>query len=256
MIECVDDLTFDEIKQRYLAAIEAGARLPAGGLNNVETLVLPEADREGSAMAVAYHIGSPTLIRTDPALADALSELASPTTAIDADAFHAWSTSRGWTVMDGADQHIAAPDQLRSRLLPPTSRLVSLDRDVPADRSSMAALFDANDPEDVDSAEFDMDDLDPHIIGLVDQTDKLGALVSGRPWHDDEGFDDIGVMTHEQYRGQGWGGAAVSAFCLASFERGRMPLYRCNWSRVASKALALSVGFQFIGHVSAVGPPE
>ena len=254
IIAGVTELTFDQIKQRYLAAIEAGAGLPAGGLGRVETLVLAEADREDSAMAVAYHVGCPTLIRTDPALAEELSELASPVMAINAKGFEAWSANRGWTLIDGGDQHIASRDQLRLSPLPPTARMVVLDRDVPSDRSLMAALFDASDPDDVDSAELDIDDLDPHIIGLLDPTHKLGALVSGRPWHDDDGFDDIGVLTHDQYRGQGWGAAAVSTFCVASFDRGRIPLYRCNWSRVASKALAMSLGFQLIGHVTAVGP--
>jgi len=250
----VTDLTFEQIEARYLAAIEAGAGLAAGAPARLETLVLPKDDRADSGMAVAYHVGSPTLIRTDAALAPALDELADDTAAIDSEAFQAWAVARGWELMDGADQHIAARSELRVSPLPAATRLVALDRELPGDRSLILALFDDSDPDDVDAAEFEMDDLDPHIVGLVDETGCLGALVSARPWHDDDRFDDIGVLTHEKYRGQGWGASLTATFCVSSFDEGRYPLYRCNWSRVASKALALSLGFQLIGHVSAVGP--
>jgi hypothetical protein len=58
--------------------------------------VIPEASRAGSYMAVAYYVGAPTLIRTDPSLLDVLRELADPTRAIAPGEFRRWAADIGW----------------------------------------------------------------------------------------------------------------------------------------------------------------
>lgn len=248
------DPSFAQIRTRYLAAIAAATG--AASLDRVETVVVPERNRAGSGMAVAYHVGSPTRIRADPALAGALDELTSSTIAVDADAFRSWACERGWRFVDGGDLHIVSPDQLRVRALPPGAELVELDGAGADDRSRIADFLGASDYDDVDAAEFDIEDLDPHIVGLIDDRRRLIAMASGRIWENDPDFDDIAVMTRPDHRGEGWGAAVVAAFCVASFERDRLPLYRCNWSRVASKALASSLGFQLVGQLTAVASPD
>ncbi|NNF55536.1 MAG: GNAT family N-acetyltransferase, partial [Acidimicrobiales bacterium] len=85
---------------------------------------------------------------------------------------------------------------------------------------------------------------------------RIEALAAGRRWEEDEQFDDIAVLVRDDRRGQGWGTAVVGALCRSSFELDRLPLYRCNWSRTASKALALRLGFQRVGTLVAITPPD
>lgn len=243
---------FTEIEDRFQAFIAASADVPIEAMGRVETIVIPEAPRAGSDMAVAYHVGAPTLIRGDPSLLDALRELADPTRAIAPGEFRRWATDVGWEFVDGADWHVISRDKLRVPSLPSGVRLVGLGRESLDDRALIAGLLDESDPDDVNEAEFAMDDLDPHIVGLVDKAGAMIAMASGRIWENDPAFDDIGVLTHPDRRGQGLGGAVVAAFCIESFDQFRLPLYRCNWSRTASKALAVSLGFELVGQLTAV----
>ncbi len=248
--------SFDDIQRKHLAAIAAACGLPLERFETAQTLCVTEEARTDSGMAVAYHVGRPTIIRVDPALAEQVGALVDPTTSISSSDFASWAERRGWNVIGGGDQHLITSSDLVIKPMPEAAQLIELDRTNDADRTLISTLLDENDPDDVDEAEFDLDDLDPHILGLVDGDGRLNSMVSGRFWEEDEDFDDIGILTHERVRGQGWGAAAVSAFCVASFDRGRVPLYRCDWSRTASKALAMSLGFQLVGQVSAVGPRE
>jgi len=248
------DASFSLIADKYVAALLSSMDVDAEQATSIQTLVRSEADRADSGLAVAYHIGNLTVIRADPALAADIAPLATPTKALTSDRFEQWAMARNWRFIDGGDHHVIDRAGLHMRPLPSAAHLRELDREDLGDRILVAALLAANDPDDVDEAEFAMDDLDPFILGLIDATGALRVIVSGRVCDDDNDFDDIGVLTDEQLRGQGWGSAAVSAFCVASFKRGRLPLYRCAWSRTASKALAMSLGFKLVGQVSAVGP--
>jgi GNAT superfamily N-acetyltransferase len=248
----VKGTAFTEIQDRFQAAIAVSVDMPIEIMGRVETVVIPEAPRAGSDMAVAYHVGAPTLIRTDPALLDALKELADPTRAIAPGEFRHWAADLGWKFVDGADQHVISRDKLRVPSFPSGVRLVGPGRESLDDRALIAGLLDASDPDDVSEAEFAMDGLDPHIVGLVDEAGAMIAMASGRIWENDSDFDDIGVLTRPDRRGQGLGGTVVAAFCIESFDRLRLPLYRCNWNRVASKALAVSLGFELVGQLTAV----
>ncbi len=131
---------------------------------------------------------------------------------------------------------------------------MAFDRAVDADVATITELIEASDPDDVDDAEIELDDLDPMIVGLVDGQGRMGSYASGRWWDGDQLFDDIGVLTRTDVRGRGWGSAAVAAFCRASLDAGRLPLYRCNRSNTGSRALALSVGFRESFSLLAVTP--
>ncbi len=248
--------TLAAVRSKHLAALINEAGIDAEVAATAQTIVRAEHDRIDSAMAVAYLIGQATVIRCDPALAGDLAGIASDSVSTSSESFEAWAIKRGWEFIDGNDQHVVAPEVLQPRPLPIGATRCELDRDNAEHRALLGALFERNDPEDVDEAEFELDDLDPHIVGLLDGDGELRAVASGRVWDADPDFDDIGVLTDEPVRGQGWGAAVVSDFCEASFARGRLPLYRCNWSRTASKALALSLGFEANMRLSAVGLPD
>lgn len=249
-------LSLDDIRARQLAALIADVGIEPEAVRQPQTIITPEEDRVDSGMAVAYLLGKATVVRCDPALAPALGEIASTTDGCSLEEYEAWGVEQGWRFIDGGDQHVIAVDGLVPRAVPAEATLVQLDRDNNNDRTLIAALIGRNRPDDVDESGLDMGDLDPHIVGLLDNAGELRALASGLVWDADDIFDDIGVLTDEVMRGQGWGGAIVSAFCDASFARGRLPLYRCNWTRTASKALALSLGFELNMRVSAIGLPD
>lgn len=248
------EFSLHQITNTYLAALWSSMELDPQQLDSPQTLIRSEPDRVESDMAVAYHLGPLTVIRTDPALADDVQELVSPDETLDAERFKAWATERGWLFIDGGDQHLIDSSGLRVAPIPAGAELQDLDRENADHRSLIADFVARNDPEDVEEAEVELDNLDPLIIGLVDGTGAVRAMASGRVWDDEESFDDIGVLVDDELRGQGWGAAVVSALCQASFAAGRLPLYRCNWSRTASKALAMSLGFTLVAQVSAVGP--
>lgn len=258
------ELPFEDIHSRFFEAIASAAGVPRSALHQEQTLLLPEIDRAGSDMAVSYHIGAATLIRTDPSLTGALAKLVSPIQAIDIAGMQAWAANNEWEFIDGADFHVLSTEQLTAPPSTATSsdaatqvtalKRIQLDRDVSADRSLIAALLEANEPQDVEAAEFEMDDLDPHIVGALDQNGILAAMASDRVWDEDPVFDDIGVLVDTKWQRQGLGASLVHTFCHQSFERARLPLYRCNWSRGPSKALASSLGFQLVAQVSALSP--
>ena len=260
----MSELTFEDIHCRFSQAIASAAGVPQSALRQEQTLLLPEVDRAESNMAVGYHIGAATLIRTDPSLIGALAELVNPIQAIDIAGMQGWAADNEWEFIDGADFHVLSSEQLTAPPLTATSpdaatqvaafKRVQLDRAVSADRSLVAEFLEANEPQDVEAAEFEMDDLDPHIVGALDQNGILAAMVSGRVWDEDPVFDDIGVLVDIKWQRQGLGASLVHTFCQQSFERARLPLYRCNWSRGASKALASSLGFQLVAQVSALSP--
>jgi len=250
-----NEMTHEMIETRFHAALARDMGLEIDRLDNAATLVLPEQGRAGSEYAVAaYRVRQLTALRVDPAFAIRIEGLADRERALSFEDVLAWAEQSGWGPVDGADSHLVAISALVRRPLPAGATLTSLDRDDRGDHSRIAELMASCDPDDVDAAEIELDDLDPLIVALLDQNGRLGSFVSGRRWEVDERFDDIGVITRDDLRGCGWGSANVAAFCGRSFELDRLPLYRCNWSRPASKALALSVGFRPSLSLLAISP--
>ena len=248
-------MTHEMIETRFHAAIARDMGLQVDTLDNTATLVIPEEDRAGSPYSVAaYRVRQLTALRVDPAFTARIEGLADGEQALSFEELTAWAEQSGWELVDGADSHLVAITALAHPPLPDGATLISLDRDDRRDHSRIAELMASCDPDDVDAAEIELDDLDPLIIALLDQDGRLGSFVSGRRWEVDERFDDIGVITRDDLRGLGWGSANVAAFCRRSFELDRLPLYRCNWSRPASKALALGVGFRPSLSLLAISP--
>ncbi|MCP4225663.1 MAG: GNAT family N-acetyltransferase [Actinomycetia bacterium] len=245
---------FDRIRDRYFEAIAGSAGMDVARFRTTGTVVVPEPKRAGSSMAVAYQLDHLCVIRTDPGLSDAVERLASPTVTRSSEEVTGWAEDQGWLFIDGGDSHLINPDRMVVCDSPPETTSVVLDRDEPRDVDLIAELIEGCSRDDLDDAEIDLDDLDPLIVGLVDDKGRIGAYASGRPWDDDALYDDIGVITIADRRGQGWGAAVVNDFVGRSLELNRFPLYRCNWSNTASKALAMSLGFEQVVELVAVGP--
>ncbi|MBX3053946.1 MAG: GNAT family N-acetyltransferase [Caldilineaceae bacterium] len=69
-------------------------------------------------------------------------------------------------------------------------------------------------------------------------------LVTAASAYERAGFVDPGVLTHPQFRGRGFGSAAVHALCQWAFRQNRMMQYRCNRENAASLHLAQRLGFR------------
>lgn len=228
--------------------------IPIDEFDRPQTLVVGESDRAGSALAVAYHLGETTVVRCDPDLVASLNPLVDTTPGLDSETFRARAEGLGLGFVNGGDQRVVPMAELVDPPQADGAHLRVLDPDSQADRRSIVDLLDSCDPEDVDAADFEPGQYDPRIIGLRDDvTGRLLVLASSRPWTGDSPFDDIGVLAVDSHRGRGLGRFAVKALCDLMATADRLPLYRNNWDRPASAALARSLGFQLVAQLTAVG---
>lgn len=62
-----------------------------------------------------------------------------------------------------------------------------------------------------------------------------------------EEYVDIGVETAEADRGKGYGKIAAAAMVHETLKRKKTPVWSCDVRNIASKNLALSVGFEIVG---------
>lgn len=234
----------EEIRRRYFAAIASAVGIDLRVFEDPGTTVAASDERRGRGTAVVNQIGPHSLVWCDPAVVSRVQALASDSVAFPPDAVEAWAPSVGATFVGGARSLLADTAMLEVVDPPDESTPVGLDPDEASARSLIAALLDASDPADVDAAEMDLEALDRHVVGLLDEAGSLGAIASERPWEYDGQFGDIGVLVHPDRRRGGWGRAAVSILAHQVLAEGRFPLYRCNWDREPSHRLALSLGFR------------
>jgi hypothetical protein len=246
--------TFDDLQRLYRQAIAETVRIPIEEFDRPQTLVVGETERSGSAMAVAYHLGETTVVRCDPDLVASLDPLVDTTRGLDSETFWARAEGLGLRYVNGGDQRVVPMAELVDPPHADGEHLRVVDPDSPADRQSVVDRLDSCDPEDVDAADYEPGQYDPRIIGLCDDaTGRLLVLASSRPWTDQSPFDDIGVLAADSHRGRGLGRCAVKALCDLMVTADRLPLYRNNWDRPASAALARSLGFRLVAQLTAVG---
>lgn len=78
-----------------------------------------------------------------------------------------------------------------------------------------------------------------------------GAFVNGRlcsianSFFVGAAYEDIGVVTEAEYRGQGLSAACVQALCADIQQRGRTPSWTTSLDNIASQRVAEKVGFTF-----------
>jgi GNAT superfamily N-acetyltransferase len=98
-----------------------------------------------------------------------------------------------------------------------------------------------------------MDWLKPYFDSLVERGYTFGIFVDhllvsatdapGMPFMDNQ-VVEIGINTRKNYRRRGYAKAAVAGMIQQLLRRGLVPMWSCAASNKASRALALSVGFQ------------
>jgi hypothetical protein len=242
---------FPSIEARFRAVTARAMGIDPVRFASPGTLVIPAADREGSAMAALYRIGELTVAWCDPAVAEHLVGIASQTESFPHDGIEQWAADLAAEYVGGAWSHLGSADMLATPEPPPGYDLRVLDREDAADRTLIEGLIDVCGEDDLEASEIAMDDLDPLIIGITGEG-RLAGLASARPWDHDAEMGDIGVLVRPDQRVRGLGSAAVGRLNTALFDQGSLPLYRCNFDRLASRGLALSLGFREVSALAAV----
>ncbi|MGB5953702.1 MAG: GNAT family N-acetyltransferase [Ornithinimicrobium sp.] len=236
--------------QRFFAAIDQAAATALGRTElGTGTLVVPDPQRVGSTSVVCYPRSGRTIIWTAPEMAERLADLAR-SEAMTLEEFQtAAAAVGGETGGTGTfrllSEHPVDPAVLRQ------SEIRDLRRDQPEDRALIAAFIDVCSASDLEETELDLDDLDPHMLAVLDEEGAIAAYASGRPWGYDAAFDDVGVITRTDRRGHGLGASAVAAYTRRCLTAGRIPLYNCNDENIGSARLAEAVGFRAVQQVAA-----
>ena len=235
-----------------LAAVEAdlGRDLPAG------TTLVPTADRAGSGGATCYPFDGRSAVWCDPALVEVLAPL---TGAVPLSAYEFVDRAVGLgcvrrgiglnRVLDGAPVDPLVPlDGLVVR---------TLDPDDADDVALVATLRAEVGDDDADDAELDLDDLDPHLVAVLEpaadgRPARVLAFAGARPG-DAVPFDDIAVLTHPDARRRGLGLAAVHALVEHRRPSGTPAMYRCEADNVGSARIGERLGFDLVQTIGAVG---
>ena len=132
---------------------------------------------------------------------------------------------------------------------------MTLDGTLQATKNLVTALHSGCTSSDVDEAEFEIEDLDPTLVGLIDHG-ALTALAGARPWDARPGLHDIGVIVHPDHRKEGAGTRVVEGVVQLLLNKGVTPLYRCSDANLGSASIARNTGFVRNGRVQAVTLPE
>ncbi|MEO1057631.1 MAG: GNAT family N-acetyltransferase [Actinomycetota bacterium] len=229
--------------ERYVDAVCSAAAQHLGTPVGEGTVVVSAAERAGSTTAVAYPLGSRTIVWCAPELADRLLPLDGPTP-LTAEQYVDAAEGLGGTFAAGGRNRllVAKPPAMKT----PVGRIVELDRDHRRDRSRIADFLAACPADDVDDAEIDIDDLDPVISVVIEGDERIVSFASARDWQFDPGFGDIGVLTHPEHRGRRLGAAAVSHIARRLQSAGRVPYYNHNDDNLGSQRIADVVGFETV----------
>ncbi len=227
--------------------------LRTGALSEIGTMVVGLEARAGSGRCSIYHNSLSTTLWCDPSIVDRVEELldgidrAVSLTIDQAEARFASSAShegRGLV-------HVLADTGVCPSPLPAGFTAMVVDPTKSHDMAVFRQLVDTNPDDDLDAAEIDINEPDPHIEFLIDQAGRPAAYGSWIPWDSVPAFVDIGVVTTPTDRRTGLGRAVVASVAQAALDQGFHPLYRCDGSNEASRRLAESVGFVSVYELSA-----
>ncbi len=241
--------------QRYLDTLLATVEADLGHTLPLGTTLVPAADRAESGIATCYPFGDRSAVWCDPDVVGRLAPVvvATPLSARD---FVTRAVNLGAAVRGiGVNRVLDGP------LLDPQIDLGgvtirSLDRSLLSDVALITDLRGAVSDDDAEEADFDLDNLDPHIVGAVDLLSEQGgerllACASAR-LADSVPFDDIGVIAHPAARRRGLGVACVHRLVESRVNSGTPPMYRCEADNTGSNRIAQRLGFgltQTIGSV-------
>lgn len=204
--------------------------------------VVPASSRRGTGRVSHHHIGRHSLIWTDPDVEAELADWNGRTTAIAFDELRTVALAANAELLGHGLEHVLPADHPSSAW---AAELIVLDGRSPEGIETVRTLLDECSPEDLDEAEFEIDALDPFLVGWIEGRQLL-ALAGGRPEDFRPECMDIGVLVHPDARRSGRGRAVVAAVADQVVEAGHVPLYRSGSENIASQRLCRSAGFELV----------
>jgi len=218
---------------------------PPGDLTQEGSLIVRDGELQDSGSVLIYHIGSRSIVRLDPSLADRL-QIANGqvlATSISQDDLQVIlrlglrHTARLAQQTMGSYFYLDPPNFTPRRVDFP-GILVRIDPETEA--GLILSLCQACTAEEVQTAEIDANQPDAIIFGHI-LDGNLVSYAGFRYW--DERFADIGVLTHPLQRGKGLAKAGTSSLCEWCIEHQVIPMYRVEDANRASFNIPLSLGF-------------
>lgn len=227
-----------EFEDSILAVWAAYFRCDLADFDRPGTQLVEWAEQRDSDWVYIWQIGERTFVRLGPQLTDLVQHVVArlpPHTALRAADLISHledDASLEYTV----DLCYLQPDDFKLATSPDGFSRRQLSA---ADADAWAEMQAACTDDDLEEADVGLDH--EAAFGCF-QGRHLVALASMYTLRD--GFADIGILTHPEFRGKGLGKAAVSAVCEWLLLNGRMPLYRYEVRNLGSAAIATGLGFK------------
>ncbi len=238
---------FAVVRRRFVSSMVTAMGSSPEVLERLGTTVVADPNRSPDTVA-CYQIGHHTIIPCGSAVSSvaelraAVEQLATGEQALDHAAFRSWATEHGASIVGQAVMKTRSAPMGRPATLPGQRHV--FDWNEPDDLDRISAFVGTCDPDDLDEAELDLDQLDGLAVGLLDQRGTPAAYASSRPFEEDPSFGDIGVIVRPGQRNGGWGGAVVQTLIeTVLLPLGIEPLYRCDTGNSASDRLSAGLGF-------------
>ena len=232
---------------RYRSGLAAHFGVSVGLFGTLGSVVVPAPSRSGSGRVSHHHIGRHSLIWTDPELEPELADWHRRRTPIAFDELRTAAQAARAELLGHGLEHVLSATYQPGEWAP---EVTVLDGASPAGISIVRTLLDACSEEDLDEAEFEIDALDPYLVGW-NEGGRLLALAGGRPEDFRPECMDLGVLVHPEARRGGRGRAVVAAAADLVLDAGHVPLYRCGSSNVGSQRLCRAVGFELVMELDA-----
>lgn len=225
---------------RYFDGLASVFAVPDRLFTRPGSTVVPGPTRLGTGRVTHHHIGRHSLIWGDPEVESELTDFHGRTAAIAFDEMRMVARAAGAELLGHGLEHVL-PAGYRPQSRPAAIKV--LDGQSAEGIEIVGNLLAECSDEDLDEAEFEIDALDPYLVGWI-EGGRLLALAGGRPEDLRPGCMDIGVLVHPEARRAGRGRAVVAAVADDVLAGGDVPLYRCASSHVGSQRLCRSVGFE------------
>ena len=246
------------VRSRFLEGMFEAMGESSASLGGPGTTLAATENRRGTGFVAAYQFGEVqhgagrTVLWCDPAFADRIESLADPDQPLPDVDLRAWATKEGFEIV-GQSVMKTLGDPYATVDVPGDAAAVRFDWSEHRHLDLMRALVDQADPDDLDEAEIDLDELDDLAVGLLDRHGSIGAYGSARAWGFERSFGDIGVLVAAGHRGRGWGTAVVSSLTNTMLAEGMLPLYRCDHVvNIGSDRLSAGLGFVPVTQLTAV----
>ena len=227
---------------RYVGGLAKQFGVAAERFSEPGVLVVPSPDRQGQRLVSHYHVDRHSVFWIDPDLERLFASWRPGSGPVSFGEFGEWARSTGATLIGRGVEHLLGP---LYETLGRAPELVVLDGSADAGIATVRTLLEDCSEDDLDEAEFEIDALDPFLVGWVEDG-RLLALAGGRHEPARPGCMDIGVLVHAGARASGRGRAVVAATVEEILTAGQVPLYRCGTENTGSSRLCRSIGFETV----------